>query len=48
MLAYVFWHRPGEGADAPAYEARLTGFHAALAEHPPGRCQNTYASTPRP
>ena len=35
MLAYVFWHRPG-GDEAPAaYEARLTAFHAALAEHPP-------------
>ena len=34
MLAYVFWHRPG-GADPAAYEARLTAFHAALAEHPP-------------
>ena len=35
MLAYVFWHRPGEGADPAAYEARLAAFHAALAEHPP-------------
>ena len=34
MLAYVFWHRPG-GDDAASYEARLTAFHAALAEHPP-------------
>jgi hypothetical protein len=35
MLAYVFWHRPGRTADVAAYEARLTGFHAALAAHPP-------------
>ena len=34
MLAYVFWHRP-DGDEIAAYEARLTGFHAALAEHPP-------------
>lgn len=34
MLAYVFWHRPG-GDEVGAYEARLTAFHAALAEHPP-------------
>ena len=35
MLAYVFWHRPGEDADPAAYEARLAAFHAALAAHPP-------------
>ena len=35
MLAYVFWHRPG-GDEVAVYEARLTAFHAALAEHPPG------------
>ena len=34
MLAYVFWHRPG-GDEIAGYEARLTAFHAALAEHPP-------------
>ena len=34
MLAYVFWHRPG-GDEIAAYEARLTAFHAALAQHPP-------------
>ena len=33
MLAYVFWHRPGD--DAGAYEERLAAFHAALAAHPP-------------
>jgi len=35
VLAYVFWHRPAEGADREAYEARLAVFHAALAAHPP-------------
>ena len=33
MLAYVFWHRPGESAGP--YEQRLAAFHAALAAHPP-------------
>ena len=35
MLAYVFWHRPAEGAGREAYESRLAAFHAALAAHPP-------------
>jgi hypothetical protein len=35
VLAYVFWHRPAEGAGREAYEARLAAFHAALAAHPP-------------
>jgi hypothetical protein len=35
MLAYVFWHRPAAGEDSAGYEARLTGFHAALAADPP-------------
>jgi len=35
VLAYVFWHRPAQGADREAYEARLAAFHAALAAHPP-------------
>ena len=35
MLAYVFWHRPGEDAGPAAYESLLTAFHAALAAHPP-------------
>jgi len=34
VLAYVFWHRPG-GDETAGYEARLTAFHAVLAEHPP-------------
>ena len=31
MLAYVFWHRPGDDADAAAYERGMLAFHAALA-----------------
>jgi hypothetical protein len=30
MLAYVFWHRPRDGADQAAYEARLRAFHRVL------------------
>jgi hypothetical protein len=33
VLAYVFWHRPADGAEA--YEERLAAFHAVLAAHPP-------------
>ena len=36
MLAYVFWHRPGDGGDPAAYETGLAAFHAALAADPPG------------
>jgi hypothetical protein len=35
VLAYVFWHRPGADEAPAGYEARLSAFHAALAEHPP-------------
>ncbi len=35
MLAYVFWHRPAEGAGRAPYEDRLAAFHAALSAHPP-------------
>jgi hypothetical protein len=35
VLAYVFWHRPGADEAPTGYEARLTAFHSALAEHPP-------------
>lgn len=35
MLAYVFWHRPREDADADAYERSELDFHRALAEHGP-------------
>jgi hypothetical protein len=35
MLAYVFWHRPHDGAAAAEYEARLRAFHEALAGAPP-------------
>jgi hypothetical protein len=34
-LAYVFWHRPADGVEPPDYEARLAGFHRALAADPP-------------
>jgi len=35
VLAYVFSHRPAEGADVARYEAGLKRFHFALAAHPP-------------
>src|SRR5215207_7732103 len=30
MLAYVFWHVPAPGTQAPDYEARLDSFHDSL------------------
>lgn len=30
MLAYVFWHRPGDAVDLDEYEEGLRAFHAAL------------------
>ena len=30
MLAYVFWHRPGDGVDSAEYEQGLGAFHSAL------------------
>lgn len=37
MLAYLFFHRPGEGVDIGAYEDGLRRFHGALAAaHPDG------------
>jgi hypothetical protein len=37
LLAYVFFHRPAAGVEAPAYEAALRRFHASLAAAgPPG------------
>jgi hypothetical protein len=30
MLAYLFWHRPREGADAAQYEEAQRGFHSKL------------------
>ncbi len=30
MLAYLFWHRPGTGVDAGAYEEAQRGFHARI------------------
>lgn len=43
MLAYVFWHRPAEGADAAAYEAALLAFHASLAASAPAGFQGSVA-----
>jgi hypothetical protein len=31
VLAYVFWHRPGDGVDRDRYEDALARFHASLA-----------------
>jgi hypothetical protein len=30
MLAYVFWHRPGEGVDAEEYESAQRAFHETI------------------
>jgi hypothetical protein len=39
VLAYLFWHRPLEGADLEAYEQALLAFHRSLARTPPvGLC----------
>ncbi len=39
MLAYLFWHRPLEGATAEDYEQALLAFHRSLAHSPPvGLC----------
>ncbi len=35
MLAYLFWHRPREGAPAGDYEQALETFHRSLAHRPP-------------
>ncbi|HTQ68384.1 MAG TPA: hypothetical protein VMI13_06800 [Solirubrobacteraceae bacterium] len=35
MLAYLFWHRPREGAPAEDYERALETFHRSLARQPP-------------
>jgi len=35
LLAYVFFHRPAPGVEAPIYEAALRRFHASLAAAPP-------------
>jgi hypothetical protein len=35
VLAYVFWHRPGEGIDNEAYERAAERFHRSLAHTPP-------------
>ena len=38
VLAYVFWHRPREGAAAEDYERALRAFHRSLAHRPPAGC----------
>ena len=35
MLAYLFWHRPRQGAPAEEYERALETFHRSLARRPP-------------
>ena len=35
MLAYLFWHRPREGADADRYREAQLAFHRSLAHNPP-------------
>jgi hypothetical protein len=35
VLAYLFWHRPGEGVDPSAYERAAERFHRSLAHTPP-------------
>jgi hypothetical protein len=50
MLAYVFWHRPQDGADAGAYEQAQLAFHRSLAHTPPvglrGTCAYRVAEIP--
>jgi hypothetical protein len=36
VLAYVFWHRPADGAGTEEYEAACVHFHETLAAHGPG------------
>jgi len=35
VLAYLLWHRPGEGVDAHSYEHATAAFHRSLAHSPP-------------
>ena len=35
MLAYVFFHRPAPGVEAPVYEEALRRFHSSLTVAPP-------------
>jgi hypothetical protein len=35
LLAYVFWHRPGDGVDVSEYELGLRAFHSEL-DYPSG------------
>jgi hypothetical protein len=43
MLAYLSWHRPAAGVDAPAYESALEGFHRSLAHRPPSGFEGSCA-----
>jgi hypothetical protein len=43
MLAYVFWHWPGEGVGADRYLDRLLAFHRALAASPSRGLRGTEA-----
>jgi hypothetical protein len=35
VLAYLLWHRPGEGVEREVYERALERFHRSLAHAPP-------------
>ena len=35
MLAYIFWHQPGEGIERDAYEHAAERFHRSLTQTPP-------------
>jgi hypothetical protein len=50
VLAYVFWHRPGEGIDSDAYERAAERFHRSLAHTPPAglRGSAVYRVSPLP
>lgn len=41
MLAYVFWHQPGENIDSEIYERAAEGFHRSLAHMPPAGLRAT-------
>jgi len=45
VLAYVFWHSPAGGVDAPMYEELLNAFHRRLAAYAPPGFQGSAAFT---
>lgn len=47
MLAYVFWHWPRPGVEAPHYEARLGRFQQALAAAPPPGFRESFVHSVR-